>query len=117
MIKITSRCIKLVKINTKNITLAALALLLLFFLIRFSTEGFTTIAGFLIISLPIYYILKPFDNLERLFFAFFIAIGIFPTVVYPLALIMGLKLSIALTFILFLIIGYLVNKKKTALSY
>ena len=66
----------------------------------------------LIFILPTYFILNNFnlDNDEKIVFSFFISVGVFPSIVYWLGTIISFKISILITFILFLISGLLIKK-------
>ena len=61
-----------------------------------------------------YLILNNFelDMSEKIVFSFFISIGIFPSIVYLLGLMMSFRIAIAVTFILLIFIAYLIKKLK-----
>ena len=61
-----------------------------------------------------YLILNNFelDMSEKIVFSFFISIGIFPSIVYLLGLVMSFRIAIAVTFILLIFTAYLIKKLK-----
>ena len=87
----------------------AFGILLLFFLIVFGLTGFKLALGIsLLYILPFYLILDYFDldKTEKIIFSFFISIGIFPTFVYYIGILFNsIRISIIVTFVLFLSIG------------
>jgi hypothetical protein len=111
------------KFKIKNIHILAIALFLILAeaFILFGKVGFLALGGiFLLFLLPAYLILHFFNigQDEKIFFAFFISIGIFPLIVWLInRVIPSLRVSLVITFILLVLIGitlnyYKKNKKK-----
>lgn len=91
--------------------LIAAALLFFFYILGFS--GARSALGMtLIFILPTYFILNnlKLDNDEKIIFAFFIGVGIFPSAAYWLGTLISFRASISATFILLLIAGFLIKK-------
>lgn len=89
------------------------ALILIFFFYILGTSGLMSALGIILIFiLPIYFILNNFklDNDEKIVFSFFIGAGIFPSIAYWLGTLISFKISIFMTFILLLILGFLIKK-------
>jgi hypothetical protein len=49
---------------------------------------------------------------EKIIFSFFISIGIFPSIVYLLGLVISFRIAIAVTFVLLIFTAYLIKKLK-----
>ena len=101
----------------RNLSIAALALLVLFLTIRFKLVGLRVGLGFIILYLiPVYYIMKNsgLDNEEKIFFTIFLAVGIVPSITYTVGFI-SLKLGLLVSFILLLVTGWFLGKNKTKL--
>ncbi len=85
-------------------------------LLLFGTTGLLTlIAMFALFLLPAYLILSLFDFKaeEKLFFSFAIGLGMFPLVVWYLnRIIPSLKLSLLASFILVVLVGIYLRKRK-----
>lgn len=100
----------------KNNLIIAVIIVLLFFLILFGLSGLKLIIGIgLLYILPFYLILDKFnlDKTEKLFFSFFIGIGIFPSIVYYLGILFNsIRIAIVVTFILLLGLGLVLRKIK-----
>ena len=64
--------------------------------------------------MPVYLILNNFDltSEEKLIFSFFLGIGIFPSIVYLLGLVISFRIGIIITFILMILIGFALKKYK-----
>lgn len=117
MIKNLSRCIKLetLKLNKNTILAVAGALFLLLMIYLFGITGLRTGLAFAILYfIPMYLIMDLFDltQSEKTIFAFFISLGIYPSLVYWLGFLVPFSVSIFLSFILLLIIGFLIKKFK-----
>lgn len=99
-----------------NLIIGIIIVILLFFFILFSLTGLKLIIGIgLLYILPFYLILDKFDldKTEKLVFAFFIGIGIFPAIVYYLGLLFNsIRVAIAVTFVLLIVIGLILKKLK-----
>jgi len=94
------------------------ALVLVFFFYILGASGLMSALGIILIFvLPTYFILNNFslDNDEKIVFSFFIGVGIFPSIAYWLGTFISFKIAIFTTFILLLILGFLIKKfyKKT----
>jgi len=103
------------KINNKNLAIAALLMILLLSFILFGVTGFRTIFGmFLLLFLLIYLILSNFKlgGDEKIFFSFFIGIALFPLLVWYLnRIVPSLRVTILVTFILLILIGLFLRKR------
>ena len=99
--------------ESKIFTAAILALTAIFFFVVLGATGLVVFAGtiFLFI-LPTYLILDNFElpQQEKIVFSFFVGIGIFPSIVYLLGLIISLRIAIAITFILLIVIAFMTKK-------
>lgn len=104
--------------KNKNIYLGlgALVCVLLESFILFGFTGLKTVAGLLVLFiLPAYMILDNFDleTGEKLFFSFFIGIGIFPLLVwYANRIVPSLRVSILITAIVVILLGLFLKFKK-----
>jgi len=109
------------KIEDKGILIGVGILIILFSLLLFGITGLRVVAGvFLLFLLPFYLILDNFELsfIEKILFSFFIGLGIFPSIVYGLALaINSIRLAIVIAFVLLVGIGlgikYYKRKKKS----
>lgn len=103
------------KLDNRNLMIAASILIVLFFLYFFQFTGLRLIIGiFLVFFLPFYLILSVFDfeEWERWLFSFFLGIGLFSTLVYNIGLISSLKTGIVLSFVLLIALSVLLRKYK-----
>ena len=90
-----------------------IAIILVFFFYILGFSGAMSALGIvLIFFLPTYFILNNFnlENDERIIFSFFIGVGIFPSIAYWLGTLMSFRISIFITFLILLIIGFLARK-------
>lgn len=88
-------------------------IILAFFFYILGASGLMSALGIILIFvLPTYFILNNFnlDNDEKIVFSFFIGVGIFPSIAYWLGTLISFKISIFTTFILLLILGFLIKK-------
>lgn len=118
IIKIISGCIRL-KIGKKELLISIGILFLLFFLLLFKTAGLRFILGFLVIFIvPVYLILDifKFDPLERSVYSFFLGIGVVPTLVYYLGLIISFRIAIAVVFVTLIAVWFILRKYPVKLS-
>jgi len=86
---------------------------LLFYFIFFGLTGIRFVIGlFLLFFLPFYLILDNFDltKSEKIVFAFFVGIGIYSTIAYYIGLLVDLKISIVITFLLLIGINFLIKR-------
>jgi hypothetical protein len=99
MIKIISGCIALDK---RLIVGIFVGMALVVFLFLGMTGARTFLAACLLFVLPAFLILDRFDlGLdEKLLFAFFLGIGLFPVPVYYLGMLIGIRAAMAVTFVL-----------------
>ena len=106
------------KIEDKGILIGVGILIILFSLLLFGITGLRVVAGvFLLFLLPFYLILDNFELslIEKILFAFFIGLGIFPSIAYGVALLVNsIRLAVVITFVLLIGIGFVIMyyKKK-----
>ena len=91
--------------------LIAVILIFFFYILGFS-GAMSALGIILIFVLPTYFILNNFklDNDEKIVFSFFIGVGIFPSIAYWIGTFISFKLSIFITFLILLGVGFLVKK-------
>jgi hypothetical protein len=103
-----------IKLGTKELTILILIIALAFFYFNYSWTGLRLLIGPLLLFFVPFYIFLDSFNLpteEKLIFPFFIGIGIVPLLVFYLTkILVSLRISILVTFIL-LIIGSLIFRK------
>ncbi|MBL7147610.1 MAG: hypothetical protein ISS82_02185 [Nanoarchaeota archaeon] len=103
------------KLNKKNIIFVIGALFLVLMIYLFGITGLRTGLAFAILYLiPIYFIMDLFDltQSEKIIFAFFISLGIYPSLVYGLGFLVPFSFSVFLSFVLLLAIWFLIKKYK-----
>jgi len=109
IIRITSRCINLIRIKKSNLALFLLLLVLIFPFFLFGITGLRTFLGFFsVLILPAYLVLKNVDisEDERVFFSFFLGLIIVPLLVwYVDRILVSLRLSLILTSLLLYLSG------------
>ena len=96
-----------IEFNDKITAIIILILIALFSFIFLGFTGFKVIFGIMFVFfLPFYLILDTFNlsRSEKIFFAFFIGIGIFPAITYLFGLLISFKLAIVVTFVLLILI-------------
>ena len=100
------------KENMAFVGIIVFLILAFFFYILGASGSISALGIILIFILPTYSILNNFklDNDEKIVFSFFIGAGIFPSIAYWLGIFISFKVSILITFILFLISGLLIKK-------
>tara|TARA_Y100000310_G_scaffold269562_1_gene282857 strand:- start:88 stop:432 length:345 start_codon:yes stop_codon:yes gene_type:complete len=82
------------------------------------TLGFTGVRALLgmiiVFIIPFYLILDtlPMNQEEKIILGFFLGLGLFPVLVYWLGTIISFKLSIVITFIVWMGIAYIIRKRK-----
>lgn len=89
------------------------AVILVFFYFILGFSGMMAALGIILLFIvPFYLILDNFnlDQDEKIIFSFFIGVGIFPAIVYWLGMIISFRLAILITFVVLIVIGYLVRK-------
>ncbi len=104
-------------LNFKQTGFALLAagLVLAFFYFVLGFSGMMTILGvMLLFILPFYMILDNFelDKDEKIVFAFFIGIGIFPAISYWLGMLISFRIAIFVTFALLVATSFIIKKFK-----
>jgi apolipoprotein N-acyltransferase len=89
----------------------AIIFVFFFYILGFS-GAMSAIGIILIFIIPTYLILNNFelDNDEKIIFSFFIGVGVFPSLTYWLATFISFKVSILITFLIFLAAGFLVKR-------
>jgi len=90
-----------------------IVIILLFFYFILGFSGMMAALGIILLFIvPIYLILDVFDlgQDEKIVFSFFLGVGIFPSLVYWPATIISFKLSVFISFIVLLVVAYLVRK-------
>ncbi len=93
----------LLKLNNKKLLMGTIAVISLFFLIFFKFTGLRLLLGIIFIFiLPVYLILDylKFSSLERIIYSFFLGMGIIPTLVYYMGLVISFRLSIIIALII-----------------
>jgi len=104
---------KLPKIENLGFIGISTAVILLFFYLLLGFSAMTAILGIIILFIaPIYLVLDSFDlgQDEKLVFSFFLGAGIFPSIVYWMALFISFRVSILLTFVVLVAAGYAARK-------
>ena len=104
---------KLPKIENLGAIGISIAVILLFFYLILGFSAMTAVLGIILLFIaPIYLILDNFDleQGEKLAFSFFLGAGIFPSIVYWMALFISFKASILITFVVLAAVGYAVGK-------
>ena len=104
---------KLLKIENLGFIGISIAVILLFFYLILGFSAMMAVFGIIMLFIaPIYLILDSFDleQDEKIVFSFFIGVGIFPTITYWLGMIMSFRIAIFITFLVLIIVGYLVGK-------
>lgn len=102
------------RLDSKNTSVAVFLLIGIFSFALFGFMGFKTIIGILFLFLlPSYLILNkaelPTD--EKIIFSFFLSIGFFPSIVYYLGLVIGIRKAIIAAFVVLIIVGIILNRK------
>ena len=99
--------------NKKFAGLVLVALALFFFTVLGFVGLKTILAVLLLFVLPFYLLLRKwFSEEESVFYAFFVGMGIFSTLVYNIGFITGIKWAIAITFIVLIALVFVLKKKK-----
>ena len=102
-----------IKFGNKELAILVIILIALFSFSFLGFVGFKTMMGFIVLFfLPFYLILDNFDLEmgEKIVFSFFIGVIMFPSLVYLLGLVMSVKISIIISFIVFTLIGLFLKK-------
>ncbi|MCH8004054.1 MAG: hypothetical protein IH934_05490 [Nanoarchaeota archaeon] len=98
--------------NLRFIGIIVVAMLVFFYFILGFSGMMAALGIILLFIAPIYLILDNFElrQDEKIVFSFFLGVGIFPSLVYWPATIISFRISILITFIVLLIVAYLVRK-------
>ena len=113
----------MIKLKDNQIYIIIALLVLIYFFALFKISGLLVIFGmFFLFFLPVYLVLRNLDltQIEKIFFSFFIGLGLFPTMTYYLAILIGsIRWSILILFIILTGVGLIFNwkfsKKKSTL--
>ena len=101
------------KIENFQLIIISIIIVLAFFYFILGFSGMMAVFGIILLFIfPSYMILDNFDldQDEKLIFAFFIVIGVFPAITYWLGLFISFRVSIFITFIVLLAVVYLIRK-------
>lgn len=101
-----------IRLDDKSTAVIILILIALFSFIFLSFTGFKVIFGMLLVFFLPFYLILGNSNLsqsEKIFFAFFIGVGIFPAIVYWLGVLISFKLAIVATFFILILVGFLLK--------
>ncbi len=90
------------------------SIVLIFAYTVFGFAGIRFVFGIIIMWLPFYLILDNFDLKlgEKFLFSLLLGITLFPSVVYLIGFLISFKVSIFVTFLLFLVLSFLIKKLK-----
>ncbi|MBI2523130.1 hypothetical protein HYW19_01950 [Candidatus Woesearchaeota archaeon] len=83
-----------------------------FFYFILGLDGMMSVLGiFLLFIAPIYFILGNFslEEDEKLAYSFFIGVGIFPSLAYWMGLFISFKIAISISFIIMVVMGFLIR--------
>ncbi len=89
------------------------AVIMIFFYLILGFSGMMAALGIiLLLIVPVYLILDNLDLTqdEKIVFSFFIGAGIFPAIAYWLGMLISFRIAILITFILLLVVAYLIKK-------
>ena len=92
--------------------LTAAVIIGIFSFVLFGMAGIRVFAGIIFISLPFYLILTnlEFTEGEKIVFSLLLGFTIFPSLVYLMGLVMSFRIAILITFIVFIIVAFLVRR-------
>ena len=103
-------------ITNKQIMAGLAVIAVLFFYILFGIVGVRAITGvFLVFFLPFYIILDllNLERTEKIIFSFFLGIGIYPSIVYYLAVLLSsMRVAVLAAFVLLMVIALMSRKFK-----
>lgn len=103
------------KLDDKVIIVIVSILFMIFFLVLFRVTGFRVAAGLILFFLlPVYLILDNFNFSldEKLVLSFFLSIGVTPTLVYYLGLLISFRFAMFIVFVVLVLIGVLIKRDK-----
>lgn len=91
---------------------AAIAVIAFYFLILMGFTAMRTVLGLAVMFIPFYFIFDNFDlnHKEKIAFAFFTAIAIYPSLVYWIGFVTGFRMAIVVSFVLAMAVGYGVRR-------
>jgi len=100
------------KENIIFVGILVVVILIFFYYILGFSGAMSALGIILIFMLPTYFILNNFkiDSDEKIIFSFFIGVGVFPSIAYWIGTFISFRLSILITFLILLGVGFLVNK-------
>ena len=104
---------KIQKIENIGFIGIILAIILAFFYLILGLGGMMAVLGIVLFFIaPFYLILNNFElgQDEKLMFSFLIGVGLFPSLVYWLGLFISFRVSIFITFAIYIIAAYLFSK-------
>ena len=104
---------KLPKVENLGFIGVMVIVILAFFYFIFGFSGMMAVLGIILLFIvPIYFILDNFalSQDEKLIFSFFLGVGIFPSLVYWPGLFISFRLSIFITFIILIVVGFVVRR-------
>ena len=93
----------------------AIVVILAFFFFILGFSGMMAALGIILLfTASIYFILKNFElgQDEKLVFSFFLGVGIFPAITYWPGFLISFRASIFLSFIILIVLGFIVGKYK-----
>ena len=91
---------------------------LIFSFVFFGITGIRVVLGIIFVSLPFYLILNNFELAEgeKHIFSILLGLTIFPSLTYLFGLVISFRASIIVTFILLIIIAFVLRKYKTKIK-
>ena len=91
---------------------------LVFSFVLFGTTGIRVVLGIIFVSLPFYLILNNFqiEQSEKFVFSVLLGLTLFPSLAYILGLVMSFRIAIATTFIVLIILVFILRQNKSRLS-
>ena len=106
---------KLPKIENIGFITAAVVAMLLFFYFILGLSGMLAFLGITLLFItPTYFILDNFNlgQDEKIVFAFFIGVGVFPILAYWLGFLISFRIAIAISFIVLVALAFIIRKYK-----
>lgn len=103
------------KLGTTEVIIGISTLVLVVFGMLFQFTGVLTILSlFILFYVPLYFVVNALDIEpdEKIFLPFFLGIGIIPTVVYWLGIIIPFRISMGIVVVALTVGGYLIYHKK-----
>ena len=106
---------KLPKIENIGFIAAAAAAMLLFFYFILGLSEMLSILGIILLFIaPAYFILDNFNlsQDEKIVFAFFIGVGVFPILAYWLGFLISFRIAIGISFVVLVALAFAIRKYK-----